>query len=250
MKPKLRVLIVDDDIRMTGTLADILAIQGYETVQANSGIEALQTLDENSFDCVLTDVKMPGMNGVEFYREIHRNRPGLPVVLMTAYAADDLLRIGLHEGAIGVLNKPLDLHQLLGFLSLLGDENVVTVVDDDPDFCQTLSEILQMRGFRVAKITDPHTGIELMAASSQVILLDIRLNNVNGLDLLGEIRQTYPNLPVLLVTGYREELTKLLITANQIGAHTCLYKPLEIQTLLQILEEVQLNRLRPLLGSH
>jgi two-component system response regulator HydG len=250
MKPKLRVLIVDDDQRMTGTLADILSIQGFETIQAHSGAEALQALDANSFDCVLTDVKMPAMNGVDFCREVHRNRPGLPVVLMTAYAADELLHAGLHEGAIGVLNKPIDMRQLLEFLTSLGDKNVVTVVDDDPDFCRTLAEILQLRGFRVAKITDPHAGIDLMAFSSQVILLDIRLNSVNGLDLLIEIRQAYPSLPVLLVTGYQEEMINLLGIQEQIGTQTCLSKPVEIPTLLQILEEVQLKRLRPLLGSH
>jgi CheY-like chemotaxis protein len=250
MKSKLRLLIVDDDRRMTSTLADILFIQGHETVQAHSGVEALQVLQGDLFDCVLTDVKMPGMNGVELYRELHKNLPGLPVVLMTAYAADDLLRSGLEEGALGVLNKPLDLQQLLSFLTLLGSENVVTVVDDDPEFCQTLAEILEFRGFHVAKITDPQAGVELMAAGSLIILLDIRLNTVSGLDLLREIHQAYPDLPVLLVTGYRDEAASLIANAGQIGAQTCLYKPLEIPTLLHILENVQLQRLRPLLNAY
>jgi CheY-like chemotaxis protein len=77
-----------------------------------------------------------------------------------------------------------------------------------------------------------------------VILLDMKLNGISGLDLLKQIRQRYPDLPVLMVTAYRQEMTAAIQAALAINAYACLYKPLEIPSLLQTLSNLQLKRLR------
>ena len=117
MSEELRILIVDDDQRMANTLKDILSVKGYGTEVAFSGSEALGKVGKEKFDCVLTDVKMPEMNGVELYKAIKGIQPDIPVVLMTAYSADMLVKEGLEEGAIGTLAKPLDIEVLLAFFS-------------------------------------------------------------------------------------------------------------------------------------
>jgi CheY-like chemotaxis protein len=246
MSPKLHILIVDDDQRMTRTLADILSVAGHDVTEASSGLEALDKIHSQSFDCVLTDIKMPEMNGVELHRQLYLAQPGLPVVLMTAYAADELIRQGLDEGVVGVLDKPLAINQLLAFLASLAKNRTIVIVDNDPAFCQTLGDILRQRGFKVAQVTDPHIDVELMAGEAQVILLDLHLNHINGLDVLKEIRKGHPELPVLLVTGYRNEMATVIQGALEINAYACLYKPLEIPRLLQTLSEIQLVNLREL----
>jgi CheY-like chemotaxis protein len=247
MNQKLRILIVDDDRRMTSTLADILALQGYEITQAYSAPAAIEKVKQVSFDCVLTDIRMPGMDGVELFQELRKHQPGLPVVFMTAYAAEDIIRQGLESGAVGVLNKPVDIHQLLGFLAALDQEHIVTVVDDDPAFCQTLADILERRGFRVAKIIDPHMEVEKMIADAQIVLLDMKLNSISGYDLLREIRLRHANLPVLLVTGYRQEMSAAIEKALQFNTFACLYKPLVIPDLLQKLAEIRSARMKEFL---
>jgi CheY-like chemotaxis protein len=249
MNPKLRLLIVDDDRRMTRTLADILTLSGYEVVEASSGPEALEKVSTLTFDCVLTDIKMPGMNGVELHRQLHQAQPGLPVLLMTAYAADELIHQGLDEGVVGVFDKPLAMNQLLAFFTSLVKNRTVVIVDNDTNFCQTLDDILCQRGFKVVQITDPHIEVELMTAEAQIILLDLHLNHITGLDVLKEIRKRYSTLPVVLVTGYREEMASVIQGAMNINAYACLYKPLEIPKLLQILSEVQLENLRALIKN-
>ena len=244
MDPKLRILIVDDDRRITRTLADILSLVGHEPVEASSGPEALEKVRTQPFNCVLTDVRMPDMDGVKLHRQLRQAQPGLPVILMTAYAADETIRQALDEGVVGVFEKPLDINQLLGFFSLLAKHRTIAIVDDDPAFCQTLGDILQHRGFNVALFTDPHTEMEQIASGAQVILLDMKLNNINGLEVLKEIRARYPSLPVLLVTGYRQEMSSLIQAALEINAFACLYKPLKISTLLDTLAQFQLERLR------
>jgi CheY-like chemotaxis protein len=244
---KLRVLIVDDDPHMTSTLADILELQDYETTQVSSGPEAIEKVKEVSFDCVLTDIKMPGMDGVQLFLELRKHQPGLPVIFMTAYAAGDLIQRGLESGAVGVLNKPLDIHLLLNFLAALDQEHIVTVVDDDLSFCTTLADILERRGFRAAIVTDPHTDVEAIVANAQVVLLDLKLSDVSGLDVLKKIRIHHPELPVLLVTAYRQEMASAIQLAHDIDAFACLYKPLIIPELLQTLAEIRSGRMKHLL---
>lgn len=249
MNQKLRILIVDDDQSMTRTLADILTLAGHETVEAWSGLQALEQIRTQSFDCILTDVRMPGMDGVEFHRQLRQSHPGLPVALMTAYASDEIIRQGLEEGVVGVFDKPLDITHLLGFFDSLARNRIIAVVDDDPAFCRTLGDILRQRGFEVKQITNPHADVGWMASESQVILLDMKLNSISGFDLLKIIRARYPSLPVLLVTGYRQEMAETIQAAQEFGAYACLYKPLEIPALLEKLTRIQLERLRSALAK-
>ena len=247
MNQKISILIVDDDRRMTRTLGDILALSGYEVTEAVSGAEALEKAGSMTFDCVLSDIKMPEMDGVELHRRLRELQPGLPVVLMTAYAADELIRQGLDEGVAGVIDKPLDINYLLGFFTSLTKNRTVVIVDDDEAFCKTLAGILTHRGFKVVHITDPHVDMKSIIIYAQVILLDLKFNGISGLDVLKDIRKNNPILPVLMVTGHRHEMEASIEAALQINAQACLYKPLEIPKLLGMLAQLQKERLRGLL---
>jgi DNA-binding NtrC family response regulator len=228
---------------------DILELNGYEAEAAHSGSEALDKVDKGRFDCLITDIKMPQMNGVELYRAIKAMQPDLPVVLMTAYATDNLVKEGLEEGAIATLTKPLDINLLLGFFSTLRKERPIVIVDDDPEFCKTLGDILRVRGFQVTQITDPQHAVEGIGADVEVVLLDMKLNEITGLDLLKEIRARYPHMPVILVTGYRAEMAPAIQAALNINAYTCLYKPLQIDELIEVLREVHHQALARVLGQ-
>ena len=116
MNKTLRILIVDDDCSMTRTLSDILRFTGYDTEIAHSGAEALEKLDL-SFDYIISDIKMPDMNGVELCRAIKARQPETPVILMTAYSADSLIQEGLAAGVLSILTKPLDIEKLLKLLT-------------------------------------------------------------------------------------------------------------------------------------
>lgn len=247
IQDKIRILIVDDDRRMTHTLSDILTVSGYLTMQAWSADQALDLLRAETFDCVLTDIKMPGKSGIELHRELRRILPGVPVLLMTAYAAEDLIRQGLADGAIAAFDKPIDIRMLLDFLSTMGKTRVIAVVDDDRNFCQTIGDILEYRRYQVRKIMDPHTAIADMVADAQVILLDMKLNQIDGLGVLRQIRASYPLLPVMLITGYRQEMAEAIQKALDLGAYACLYKPLAIPDLLEKLGQIRAERLKSVL---
>ena len=111
------VLIVDDNPSMASALADILVIKGFETHLVASGAAALQVLQDHPVDILLTDVIMPEMNGVELYRKTRQDYPQLITILMTAYAADELIQQGMAEGIKTVLTKPIDIDFLILLLS-------------------------------------------------------------------------------------------------------------------------------------
>ncbi len=248
MSRPLRILVVDDDRRMARTLQDIFRVTGYEALAAYSGQEALDKVSQEEFDCILSDIRMPEVHGVDLFKAIKAKRPDLPVVLMTAYSAHDLVKEGLEEGVLAVMSKPLDIDRLLSFFSSLRKEQSVVIVDDDLHFCKTLGHILRARGFAVTEITDPHSIVEKVKGDGEIVLLDMKLNSITGLDVLREIRKEHPTLPVILITGYREDMAPAIRTALQIGAYTCLYKPFQVEDLMHLLAEVRHRELGRMLG--
>jgi DNA-binding NtrC family response regulator len=249
MNNPIRVLVVDDDRRMARTLSDILTINGFQSMEAYSAEEALELILNQPFDCVITDIRMPGMDGVDLFHQIHDRQPDLPVILMTAYASDERISEGVEKGAFGVVTKPLEINQILGFLSALSDERIIAVVDDDPSFCKTMQEILSSRGYSVRTITDPHDVLDQLDENVQGVLLDMKLNSIGGKEILKKIRVKYPDLPVLLVTGYGREMADAIDEALALDAFLCMYKPLDIVRLLETLKELQTQRLKNKLGK-
>ncbi len=107
-----RILIVDDEEGMRRLLSRVLSREGYETVTAAGGTEALQALAAGAFDLVVTDIQMPGMSGVELLREVKAFDPSLPVVVMTAYGTVENAVEALRGGAYDYLTKPFETDEI------------------------------------------------------------------------------------------------------------------------------------------
>jgi len=250
MSGTITVLVVDDDRRMVKTLCDILKVKGYEAEPAYSGEEALEKILSEKPDCVLMDIRMPGISGVEAVEMIRTQAPDLPVILMSAYPTDEQTLEAKKYGAYSVLTKPIDLQLVLSFLSLLRKEESILIVDDDEVFCRTLKDILQARGYRVETEIDPCMVMGHMERNYKLaVILDLKLGNTDGLDILKDIRARYPSKPVVLVTGYGKDMAASIEKGLEIGAHTCLYKPLETNALIGLVEEISRKKLRSFLGE-
>jgi PAS domain S-box-containing protein len=107
----LRILVVDDDLGICRSLKEILEAEGCAVETACDGDEGLQRVRSGDFDVVLSDVVMPKLDGYELYKEVRRLRPGLPVLMMTAfhYDKDHIIKRSRIEGLEGVIfKKPVD----------------------------------------------------------------------------------------------------------------------------------------------
>lgn len=108
-----RILVTEDDQTQREIIADILELAGYAAQVAASGEAALGVLREDDFDLLITDMKMPGMDGLELLRQAKRLRPDLEVVVMTAHASIKTAVSAMKEGAADYLEKPFDKEELL-----------------------------------------------------------------------------------------------------------------------------------------
>jgi two-component system NtrC family response regulator len=107
------VLIVDDEKNYPLILSAVLEDEGFETLVANSGQEALGILESADIDLVLTDMKMPRMDGIELLARIKERDPDLPVIMMTAYGTVDKAVEAMQKGAYNYILKPFDNTQLV-----------------------------------------------------------------------------------------------------------------------------------------
>ncbi len=107
------VLVVDDEKNIRITLADILVGEGFEVRTAETGEKAVKLCHKRTFDVVLLDVRMPGMDGFEASRLIRRERRGTCVIMMSAYSTQEFRWVAFDEGAVAFLRKPLDVERVL-----------------------------------------------------------------------------------------------------------------------------------------
>ncbi|MEK6976688.1 MAG: response regulator [Candidatus Thermoplasmatota archaeon] len=120
-----RVLVVDDEPDILDTVRACLeADLGVEVREARSGPQALALVESTAFDLILTDYKMPGMDGLELLRHVAARAPSVPRVLMTAFPDVDLAINALNDGRIlHFLSKPLAPEELRDVLGAILDEH-------------------------------------------------------------------------------------------------------------------------------
>jgi len=116
-RKRFRILVVDDELIVRDSLKEWLAEEGFTVDMAESGPQALQLLAENSYHLMLTDIKMPGMDGVEVLQKAKADFPDLTVVMMTAYATVETAVEAMKIGALDYLVKPFDPESLVPMIT-------------------------------------------------------------------------------------------------------------------------------------
>lgn len=235
-----RVLVVDDERNMVRTFRDIMEFRGWETAGAFSGEEALKRLEEHSYDVILMDVRMSGMNGVETLVAMKEAHPGVRVILMTAYTATELLEEARREGAIAILPKPIQIPDLVEHLEeAVRERRSILVVDDDPDFLSTLGSILREGGYEAVEAGGLDEAVEyLRRRRPGVVVLDLRLERIDPRDSITTIREVSPAVTIILYSGHPAQLRETAAALPSRWVHAVLPKPFEPDRLLGLLEGV------------
>jgi CheY-like chemotaxis protein len=109
-----RVLVVDDDPVVAKSIDRVLTGKGYAVITANDAPEALEKLAHEKYDAVFTDIRMPGMDGLEMAARIKATQPWLPVVIVTGYGSPSSEARAKEIGVAGFLNKPLSPEMIEG----------------------------------------------------------------------------------------------------------------------------------------
>ena len=239
---KTNVLVVDDLRSIRLTLGGILEDEGHNVVTAEDGYQAIEAVKKTHFDAIFMDIKMPGINGVQTFREVKKIDPEAVVIMMTAYSVEDLVKEALEEGAYAIIYKPFDIDRIIAIIEeLLNEKILILVVDDQFADRETLKTILEDKGYRVATANDGAEAIEMVKSRHyDIIFLDVRLPDMNGVETFEQVKKIDPGATVIMMTGYSEEdLVKKTINS---GAYTCLHKPFDMEKVITLVEAVVENR--------
>jgi CheY-like chemotaxis protein len=234
-----KLLIVDDEVDTCENLSDILTDIGYAVDIAHDGLTALVLVEQNAYDVVLLDLRMPGMDGLELYRRIKRISAGTIAIVVSAYAGSETARSILEAGAWRIVPKPVDIEKLIGLVNEAARHPLVLLVDDNTEFCENIWEILRTHGYRVHLAHDADDANKaLRKYQFQVVLLDLMLPDRNGDEVIESIRHTNQQTRIVIVTGFGDEMKSRIEKALADGANAVFHKPIKAESLLATVDEL------------
>lgn len=196
-----KYLVVDDNAEFADNVVEMLTDAGAEVVSATEGTTALELLRHKRFDGVVTDMKMPGLSGAELLRQVRQIDPGVPVVLLSAWAQDEQIDEARRLGLLAFLSKASGTPHLIELMECARRDACVVLIDDDRALLDNLSEALSSRGFTVcaASSLEELDGLTIKPLAA---LVDIRMPGFTDGAALGRIRELFPGTPMLVVTAY------------------------------------------------
>jgi DNA-binding NtrC family response regulator len=109
---KKRILIIEDDEEMRALLRDVIEEEGYQTDSVNNGSEAYRKLVKEPSDLIITDVRMPGLTGLDILPGMKKLQPEAPVIVITAFGSEEIQRKAFEKGARAYLEKPIHFQNL------------------------------------------------------------------------------------------------------------------------------------------
>ena len=180
------------------------------------------------------------MDGVETFKKVKEVAPDTPVIMITAFAVEDLIREALPQGTFGALRKPADFNNLPELIEQATPDGGLILVADDENLCANMTDALSDKGYRVSVAYDDETAIKQAESSNfDVMLIDMQLPPLNALETYLAIRDFRPDVVAIIITGYRQGIEELAQQVLNRNAYTCLEKPFDISELLSLLERIQ-----------
>jgi CheY-like chemotaxis protein len=179
---KMNVLVVDDDEVLRNELTEWLKREGYETEMATSGEEAIELVKRHDFDLVLSDLKIPGKNGIEVLKTVRDLRPNAHMVMITAYATIDTAVEAMKLGADDYIRKPFEMSQLR------------TVLDNVTKTIEFERKIEKVKDIRESKPENPYRLFKSMIPEDRGLCIT-RQNPDRIIEMHG-----LQNVPVIWLT--------------------------------------------------
>ncbi|MDD5021080.1 MAG: response regulator [Endomicrobiaceae bacterium] len=238
MKSKqMKILVVDDEDALRFSLASILELEGYEVKSASTGFEAIEIASKESFDILISDIRMPGITGTETFQRIRKIQPDIIGIMMTAYALNDLITQALNAGAFACLSKPFEVEVVLSTITDVISRPFAVVVDDDDKLNSKFLICLKNSGLNVATAQKDIEKISFMLNHKPDVLIlgidkDFKASKLifqNLKDLLGTIPK------VILVYDESEMIN--IDDIKKLGIANFVKRPVSVKDVFQFLDK-------------
>jgi DNA-binding NtrC family response regulator len=257
----IRLLMVDDEKEFLVSSTPALSRRGIDVMTAFDGAAALNLIRERKFDVIVLDIKMPGIDGVEVFHQMHKLHPDLPIILLTGHGSVPQAFETSKDGVFDYLAKPCEMDELAKVIqkavaqSGRGTDSKVSfeksdksgtkihllIIDDELELLESLKNVLQRREMSVAIAPNGEAALKHMKESfTEVVLLDVKMPGMNGIEVLERIKKDFPNVEVILLTGHPTIDTAL--TGMKQGAFDYVIKPPDIDELTNTIRKAYEHR--------
>jgi FixJ family two-component response regulator len=239
------ISVVDDDESIRRTTTRLVESFGFRAAAFESADGFLRSGQLHDTACLIVDVQMPGMNGLQLQSHLAAEGCGIPIIFITAYDDRESRGRAMQAGAVAFLSKPFGDEQLLQTIrSALrgkfgGAKNLISVVDDDESIRRTTTRLVESFGFRAAAFESAEGFLKSeQLHDTACLIVDVRMPGMNGLQLQSHLAAAC-GIPIIFITAYDDKESQR--RAMQAGAVAFLAKPFADEQLLQTIR----STLRP-----
>lgn len=199
-----KILITDDNRAFAENLAEVLEDVGHEARIAGSGAEALELAAATRFDVLLSDMRMPAMGGAELVHHVRRLDPGLPAIVITAYAWDNDIEMARQDGLLAILTKPVPMPVLLELIEKSRRDGLVVLVEDNVELADNLTEVLRTQGFAAVTAASVLETERIGNIAPALALVDLRVPGGPDGEAMRKLAERFPKLPMLVITAHSD----------------------------------------------
>lgn len=223
-----RILLVEDEPDVRLTLAAHLELEGFTVLEAGTAAEALALLAKEKVDLVLSDIRMPGMSGVELYTKLRAQDAEVPVVLMTAFALEDQVQTAIEGGVFTVLPKPFEVDDAVHTLRNALRKPLVIVHDGQGAAPTSLAAALSRRGVRATSPANADEAERLVREKPvDVCVADLQA----GADTAARVRGADASIAIVVLAQNPD--ATIVESLARSGVFAFLKKPVQPLELLQ-----------------
>ncbi len=248
MQQVTRVLIVDDEDRIRELLTDTLSALGYHTFSTKDGKDALSFLKRQNIDLVIADIRMPKLDGISLLKLIKKEKPDLPVLIITGYDFNYAMDKALEGGADGFLAKPFrigKIEELMKNVLGIGAEPLektkppkkVLVAEDDPILRKMFVETLSSLDYLSTGVENGEKALDILSSKKfDLLITDIKMPKMDGISLVKTLKKKKSKILVIMVTGYPKDYPPQKVLAE--GADGYLAKPFRVEKIDELMRDL------------
>jgi FixJ family two-component response regulator len=235
------ISVVDDDESVRRTTTLLIESFGFRATAFESAEQFLSSGKLEDTSCLIVDLQMPGINGLQLQSQLAAEGCGIPIIFITAFDDKEARRRAIQAGAVAFLGKPFGDEQLLESIrSALRDtdgdagvtRNLISTIDDDESVRGTTTLLIESFGFRGAAFESAERFLSSgHLDNTACLIVDVRMPGMNGLQLQSQLAAEGCGIPIIFITAFDDKESRR--RAIQAGAVAFLGKPFTDEQLLQ-----------------
>lgn len=240
MLDKIKVMVVDDDPMLLSLLTDTLDTIGYTSVSVPDAESALTLLKDGSdVNIIISDINLPGIDGLELVRQVKRFSLEIPVILITGVSMNGIRSRAYREGADGFLDKPFRIsvvesmmQRLLKHGSLRGA--TVLLIDDNPKYRDVVKDLLKELNFDPIVAKNGSEALEIIKQNRiDIVVTDLMMPGMDGLELARKIKDVSPSSHLIIYSGITPDAAQE--SEIKSAADAFLKKPVSLEKVSEVL---------------